>query len=154
MDHFDRVKVLIYEDFFQNVKDSLNSVLDFLGVEPVSSEHGLRKINISGRPKNWASEAALDLIYKPNALKSLLKPFLPRRSRRALKYRAKQKLLRPARMPRDMRRRLREEYQGEVEELERLLGRSLSHWCQADGECGKARYYDDMSGLLFRRPFL
>ncbi len=136
LENFNQVKVLIFEEFFRQASDYLTSVFDFLGVEPVTWDAGRQKINISGRPKNRASEAVLGLVYQPNALKALVKPFLPRRSRRSIKYRLKRKLLRPERMPQDLSLRLWAEYREEVEALERLLGRSLSLWFPEDGKEG------------------
>jgi hypothetical protein len=129
---FDNVLVIIFEEFFPWVQANIQGVFDFLGVSPGERRMKRRQANVSGIPRGKVGEAALDLVYQPNALKSLAKSVLPRRVRNPVKYRIKGAVLKQMPLASNLKERLLEESREDVSELERLLGRDLSLWFEED----------------------
>ncbi|MGB2907047.1 MAG: sulfotransferase domain-containing protein [Candidatus Aminicenantaceae bacterium] len=132
LDRFDKVQVIIFEEFFPRVGENILSVFDFLGVSQGEKRVARRKDNVSGLPRGKMGEAALDLVYRPNALKSAVKLFLPRRLRSPAKYRIKSAFLKRTTLNPDLRQRLLEGCRADIVQLERLLGRDLSLWFKKD----------------------
>ena len=132
LERFDKVFVIIFEEFFQRVEENIQSVFGFLGVPPGDGRVARRKDNVSGEPRGKFGAAVLDLVYTQNTLKSLTKALLPRRIRAPLKYRIKGAVLMRKPLDPDLRRRILEKSRGDISELERLLGRDLSLWHDQD----------------------
>ena len=128
LESFPRVKVFIFEEFFRETERSMDEVYDFLGLEPPQGKHEYRPVNISGLAKGGAASAALDLVYKPNPLKSIVKCFLPLKFRAPLKYHLKKRLLQRVGLSPDLKRGILERQIEDIHSLERLLGRDLSLW--------------------------
>ncbi len=133
LDRFDRVFVLIFEEFFPRVEENILDVFNFIGVPHGDGRIDRRKDNVSGLPKGEIGKMALSLVYRPNPLRSAAKVFLPRRFRAQLKYRIKSASLKHVPLDRGLRQRILEGYREDVMELERLLGRDLSFWFNEKG---------------------
>jgi hypothetical protein len=128
LERFDKVLMIIFEEFFPCIEENILKVFDFLGVASGDRRMIRRQANVSGLPRGKLGEAALGLVYKPNALKSFTKAVLPRRIRTPLKYTIKGALLKHVPLDSHLRQELQEEFREDVAELERLLGRDLSLW--------------------------
>ncbi len=128
LDLFDRVQVIIFEEFFPRVDENIRSIFDFLDVPAPEGRVIPRRVNVSGRPRGKMGEAALDLVFTPNALKSVAKAFLPRAIRAPLKYRIKDMFQKREPLDRDLRQRVLEGYREDISRLECLLGKDLSLW--------------------------
>ena len=128
LEYFPKVKVFVFEEFFADPRKNLSLLYDFLGVENHIPAGGPVAYNVSGRPKGLVANAALNLVYTPNRLKSVIKHFLPLRLRTQLKYRIKKQCLERQSIPDDIRREILQNVRSDVHSLEDLLGRSLSLW--------------------------
>ncbi|MDQ0191408.1 sulfotransferase family protein [Alicyclobacillus cycloheptanicus] len=121
----ERVKIFLYDDLkdtAQVVKDSL----EFLGLSTdVKIDVGIRH-NVSGVPK---SRAAYEFFAKPNVVKEIIKPFLPKKVSRALGERAKLMTMRQDEtMKPETAQALKAYYREDILHLQELIGRDLSHW--------------------------
>jgi hypothetical protein len=128
LNQFDKVRVAVFEEFFRETGASLSSVYDFLGVRPPVHQVKLNKVNMSGRPKGPVSTSALNLIFRPNLIKTAIKPFFPHRFRAQIKYKLKNALVRREKLDPELRQRLLENYLEDCSKLEQLLNRDLSLW--------------------------
>ncbi len=125
---FDQVQVIIFEEFFQRIDENIISLFDFLGAPTPEGRINHRQVNVSGRPKGKISETILDLVFKPNVLKSFVKLFMPHRIRGPLKHRIKHASLKQEPIDPEQRQRLLEGSRQDTARLENLLGRDLSLW--------------------------
>jgi hypothetical protein len=128
MDSFPQVKIFIFEEFFKKTERNMLEIYNFLGVEPPRGRSEYRPVNISGRARGGAAAVALNLVYKPNPLKSIVKCFLPLKFRTPLKHRLKKRFLQRVRLSPELRRRILENQMEDIFSLERLLARDLSLW--------------------------
>ncbi len=133
-DTFDRhqIRVYLYEDFFSdNVIDNVQEVFRFLGVDETFVPD-IKKHNVSRIPKKTAY---FKFITKPNPMKSILKPFLPKKWRRRIQIHLKkmylkkeQHTIKPKLDP-AVRRQLTEEYyKDDILKLQELIQRDISKW--------------------------
>ncbi|MFW6058697.1 MAG: sulfotransferase domain-containing protein [Phycisphaeraceae bacterium] len=121
------LKLYLYEDLKINLPGLLRDLFQFLGVDPSFEPDTTIKYNSSGVPKN----AALNKLTGKNALTRFVKTCTPRLLReplyaRAMKWRNRN--LESRTMRADVRERLLAYYRQDVEALQALLGRDLSHW--------------------------
>lgn len=130
LERFPQVKIFIYEEFFRETEESMLEVYRFLGMEPPRGRGGYRPVNISGRSKGGAASVVLDLVYRPNPLKSVVKRVLPLKYRTRLKHRLKGLFLQRESLSPDLKREIIEGQIDDIRSLERLLGRELSHWTE------------------------
>ncbi len=125
---FEKVQIHIFEDFFRHPETKVPALYDFLTIAPQELTPDLPKANVSGIPRSRVAEAVLDLVYRPNIVKTILRPLLPTTWRRPLKYRLKKHFLQKDPLDPDLRASLGDEYRQDTQQLERLLGRDLSLW--------------------------
>jgi hypothetical protein len=121
-----RVKVLLYEEFFANPQQSLRDVFTFLEVkEDVVINTSLR-YNVVGVPKSQRLYSLLEhSIYNPSLLEKGIKSLVPQRLRRTWVGKASGMLTRPVPMDPRMRVQLKEYFAEDVGKLEDLLHRDL-----------------------------
>jgi hypothetical protein len=106
-------------------------VCEFLGLEPGPAHGEARKLNVSGAPKNRIMGLMGNILYRPGALKSFLKPCLPRRLRADLKNRLSSRIFRPERLDAGLKDRLIEVFRDDIRALADLTGKDLSRWLRA-----------------------
>lgn len=126
-DRFEReqIKIYLHEDFIANPLEIVRDMFQFLEIDPNFVPDLSRKFNRSGIPRNQAWQKFLS---KPNAIKSVLKPFLPLQFRQKLQKDLKEKnLFKPTLSP-DMRQQLKECYREDILKLQELIERDLSNW--------------------------
>jgi len=133
-DKFDRsqIKIYIHEDFFGgNVIDNLQDMFRFLGVDDTFVP-SIKTHNISIIPRQTVF---FKFITQSNPIKSVLKPFLPKKLRQLIKGRLKktyfgkeQNLTRPKLEP-EIRKQITEEYyKDDILKLQELIQQDLSIW--------------------------
>lgn len=132
----DKMHVYLYDDLRENPSGFVQRIFNVLGVDAsfvvdVETQH-----NISGVPKNKLAHRMYAFLRGTNqsTLKSLGKKVLPTSLRIRFKIRAIQQMQesnlgKPPLDP-DVRRDLVSGYQDDVTELQRLLGRDLTHWLE------------------------
>ena len=122
-----RMYFVFTDDMAEDLDAAVNSAADFLGVDRVPVATG--PSNLARTPR---SRAATSLLARASS--SPLKHLAPRRVRALASRtvgtldRANTKSFRPPPLRDDQRRALQEIFLPEIEGLERLVGRDLSHW--------------------------
>lgn len=120
-----QVKVVLYDDFSRDTAATMSELFAFLGVNPNFSIDSSIRYNESGMPK---SRALFNFISKPNALKEIVKPFVPAALRERLGNQAKSMLLEKVQMNPATRASLKEYFASDITQLQTLLERDLSAW--------------------------
>lgn len=129
LENFPRVKVLLFEEMIEDFPAAFLEISRFLGLAPLADTNAERKWrNVAGPPKNAFFGILARLIYKPSALKSLVKEAAPYRARAGLKYRLAETLFQRERLAAEVEKRLTGLYREDILALARLLGRNLDHW--------------------------
>jgi hypothetical protein len=133
--NFPRLKMLFFEEMREDLPRATREVCDFLGVEaPVEVKE--KRLNVSGTPKNKLAGALAGFLYRPYAWKSFFKVLLSYKTRAGLKYGLAEKLFRPERLDRDLRRQLENAYREDILGLAALLKKDLSFWSPSPPEAG------------------
>ena len=126
---FDRsqMRIYLFEDLRDDPRALLKDIFGFLGVDDSFVPDTSGRYNASGIPR---SRTALRLIMRPNRLKTVVKPLLPKRLRHAVKtfVTTSPLSLRKSPLPADARRDLVAGYRDDVLKLQAMLGRDLSAW--------------------------
>jgi hypothetical protein len=131
---FDRVKVFIFEEMIRDAAASRADLVRFLELPTVDDPRGYPRINRSGLPRRGPAGLAARLVFRPNVIKAVAKPFLPVRLRQSWKLRVGQKVFVPQKMDDATRRRLLAYYDEDIRRLETILGRDLKAWRQSRPE--------------------
>jgi hypothetical protein len=127
---YERVHIIIYDDFQRNIAKTYRETLQFLGVAP-DFQADFQIVNPS---KYWRSKALIGFMRNPpSSIRSVVRTMVPFQMRVALgkivnrvntNYRA-----RPPMNP-VLRRHLQQQFVPEVVQLSALLGRDLLHWTE------------------------
>ena len=103
----------------------MQDIFRFLGVDDTFVPDMSVRHNESKLPRSRGLQVFLT---EPRAAKNLLKTFVPARWSRGIGDRLRrQNLTRPT-LSAETRRRLTEVYREDIQELQEMLGRDLSHW--------------------------
>jgi hypothetical protein len=126
----ERVHVIIFDDFIRDTAGAYRDTLQFLRVNP-GFQPEFRKININRRALSRTFQNFLR--NPPQPIRSFVRGITPILWRHqvvdALDRLTSFSITRPP-MELELRRKLQEEFLPEVEQLSKLLGRDLTHWCQ------------------------
>lgn len=127
--HFDRsqFRFYLFEDLKTDPQKLMKDIFQFLGVDDSFVPDMSGRYNSSGIPR---SRMMLRLIMRPNTLKTMMKPLLPRKLRLAVKTfftTSRWSLRRPSMEP-EVRQDLIESYRDDILKLQDFLGRDLSAW--------------------------
>jgi len=129
LENFPQVKVLLFEEMIKDPPAVFSEISRFLGLAPVPDiGSGKKWRNVAGPPKNAFFGLLARFIYKPSALKSLVKEAAPYRARADLKYRMAETLFHRERLPVELEKRLTDLYREDILALARLLGRNFDQW--------------------------
>jgi hypothetical protein len=120
--HPDQIKIYLYEDLTKNSAGMLQDIFRFLEVDDSFSPDVSVKANISGVPRN----NVLYKLFKNNAIKSLLKPFLPK----GIGQMFDQYMLSKPKLSPEVRQLLIDAYREDILKLQDLIQRDLSKWLQ------------------------
>lgn len=126
----ERVHVIIFDDFIRDTAAVYRETLRFLGVAP-DILPGFKQVNPNYRMRIKVVQDFLN--HPPPRLRSLLRATSPEPLRQLLIKGLRR--LNSSREPRsplepELKRRLQAEFLPEVEDLSKLLGRDLTHWCR------------------------
>ncbi len=124
-----QVKVLLYDELFTNLEQTLCDVFTFLGVrENVSIDTSIR-YNVAGIPKSRRLYTLLDnFIARPNLLEKSIKTLLPAQLRAAAANKAMSMLLHSVPMQPQTHTQLKEDFAEDVGKLGDMLHRDLHSW--------------------------
>lgn len=120
----EQIKVILFEDLISDTHSVLSDLFSFLGVDPDFKPDDLRHYNRSGVATSRLVEI---IMHNRRALQPFVKRIMPRRFRGYLMDRLYDTLERPA-LTQVERLRLVSVYQEDIEQLEMLIERDLSHW--------------------------
>jgi hypothetical protein len=132
LDTFGRenVHIIIFDDFINDTASVYRDTLRFLDVNP-DFQPEFQKLNID---RHVRSEGIHSFLKRPpKAVRSFVKTVTPFRLRQRvvnvlLSLNTKHEPRPP--LPQKLRSQLQAEFLPEVEQLSKLLGRDLTHWCQ------------------------
>ena len=119
----EQIRVYLYDDFCDNSLGVVRDIFSFLGVTDSFVPNRSKTYNMSQIPKH---KAIHELITKPNLLKSILKPLLPKKLRQHLKANLRQQNMIKPKLSRDIRCKLLEEYRDDILKLQDLIQKNLS----------------------------
>lgn len=127
----ERVKILLHEDFTRSPQDTVNDVLRFLGLEPVSLDVSGR-YNVSGKPR-WPWLQSLYVRFRQSddqgQVKRLARLLSSGRVRQAIRGFYLARNLKATEGPTTEATTLLQDYYSEdVMGLGKLINRDLSHW--------------------------
>jgi hypothetical protein len=138
--HFgcDQIQIVLFDDFTKNTEKVFRETLEFLDLDP-DFETDLQPINSNKKVRNTHLQSFIK--YPPKRMLELGKYLLPipQTWRRALLENTKSYLKqlntqKATRSPLDgaLKAELIEEFTPEIQRLEHLIGRDLSHWYRSD----------------------
>lgn len=122
----EQVKVLLFDDLRQNPQAMMSEIFKFLGIDSEFEPDVTQISNVSGVPQ---SRFLSRILNRDNPLKSSLKAILPRRFRKNV-YRSLQVMNTgdKTQINPQIKAKLREDYRADIERLQSLINRDLSHW--------------------------
>ena len=132
----ERVQIHLHDDLQSNPRNVVRSIARFVGVRddvPISTDH---HHNVAGIPRmRWLH----DMLTWSTPITRLSKFVVPPRILHPTIERIKSLNLGPApRISDESRRRLLNMYHDDIQNLERLIGRDLSHWLAERSPAGRA----------------
>jgi len=130
MEHFDDVKVLLFEDFEQNSDKVVSEVLEFLGLEMIDDLKDVKKRNQSGEMKvKWVKRL---MSNRSNPILNGIRAMLSKKARKRLRNFVKNLLLnynlKKVKMGKSTRNKLVNVYRDDIKQLQELTGKDLSAW--------------------------
>ncbi|HEX6014134.1 MAG TPA: sulfotransferase [Geminicoccaceae bacterium] len=129
-----QIHVLLYEDLCRNPKRVPRNIFRFLGVDTDLVVDVRKRHNVSADPQVPRAAWLYDLVLRPFLLSPHLQSALPERVVARVRPWARSLLLKraqstqPAPLAPDLRAMLTTRFREDVEQLQRLIGRDLSHW--------------------------
>ena len=123
--------IIMEDDFIGNKEQTIHKLLKFIDVKADENIDIYKKSNVSSQPRFIFLR---DLIFKPNIVKRLLKPFIPSQKVRYfilmnILDKINQKPQKVNKLSIEESKEIYEKYyKDEIKELERLLGRDLRSW--------------------------
>ena len=127
----EQVRVYLYEDLKNDPLGVVRSICRFLEVDPSFRPDLSLRMNVSGMPRHRRIH---QFLRAPHPLKDMLKPLVPaERRRRWTNTLRRWNLNRAPSLPIEDRTQLIEWFREDVERLQDMLGRDLSHWLQPTG---------------------
>jgi hypothetical protein len=123
----DRIKVYLYEDLQNDPIYTARDAFRFLDVDDTYVPDTSFKYNVTGIVKNRLLH---EYVHEPNWIKSALRPLLPAKLRKRIRYNLKNRnLVKPPLTP-EMRRQLVGVYREDILKLQELIDRDLSGWLE------------------------
>jgi hypothetical protein len=122
----EQLAVYTYDEFKADPRALLKSIFVFLGIDPDFQPDMSVRHNVSGIPK---SRLLHEVIGRPSRAKDLVKRLLPAGAMRLhAALMSRNLVMSEPKMARETERALREEYRGDILQLESLIKRDLSAW--------------------------
>ena len=121
-----QIKVYLYEDLKNDSLKMLQDIFQFLEVDDRFTPDLSQRVRQSRPiPKNKTLDG---LMNKPNPLKSILKPLIPKVMRRQITTNLKKRNLTKPKLLPSVRQQLVEAYREDILQLQDLIERDLSRW--------------------------
>ena len=122
----EQVKVFLFEDLCEKPKELMKELFEFLEIDSTFDPDVSRRANPSGAPKRmWLSR----LLNRKNPIKQAAKAVLPRQFRKNIYSSLQQSNMGDKTQINPLiKAQLIDDYREDVEQLQSLIGRDLSHW--------------------------
>jgi hypothetical protein len=126
-EHFKReqFRIYLYEDYVEDLVGLMQDIFRFLNVDDSFVPDVSVRHNVSSIPR---SRALQTFLTETRPVKNLVKSFVPERWSRGVGDRLRRHNITKPPLPEKLRRRLIEDYSEDIEELQGMIGRDLSHW--------------------------
>jgi hypothetical protein len=121
----EQLRVYLYEDYVADPVGLMQDIFRFLSVDDSFVPDMSVRHNVSNIPRIRALQTFLT---EPRPAKNLLKSFVPERWSRSVGNRLRRHNVTKPPLPETLRRQLIEVYRDDIDELQGMLGRDLSHW--------------------------
>ncbi len=123
----ENIAVFTFDEFRSSPVAVLQDIFRFLEVDDSFVPDTSLKYNVSGVPQ---SRVLHKFLIRPNRLKDIVRPLLPRSARRSLGALVRRYNItdRKPELPQDIRHYLVKLYRDEILQLESLINKDLSHW--------------------------
>ncbi len=127
---FDReqIRVYIYDDFIARPLDAVQDIFAFIGADPGFVPDMSEKYNVSLVPR---SRQLQDMMMGDSVIRSTLRSLMPAGTRSGIRSFVLQRNSKRMRMSPDMRHELTNTFRNDIELLQDLLNRDLSHWLKS-----------------------
>jgi len=126
-----QIKVILHDDLVSNPRGLLREIFEFLEVDPSFEPDISARPNISGFPKNKKFHAFMyRLFMRPNPFKWLGRRIFSQTLRRKVMVKLREENLERREMSEEVRNKLRTIFREDINRLEQLVGRDLSHWLE------------------------
>ena len=124
---FDReqLRVYLYDDFVARPLEVMQDIFTFVRVDPKFTPDMSEKINVSIMPR---SRRLQDMMMGDNAIRSTVRSFVPAKMRASLRSFVVERNLKRMHLAPKMRAELTNAFRDDIELLQQLLDRDLSHW--------------------------
>lgn len=130
--NFKHVKILIYDDFFKNVKENMADVWDFLDVSPYDGIEYSEKFNV--KKFQWKSSKLQKLFIRPNKMKKVLTSCLPFLKNTKVKNFIRSRLTSKVNIEIESEdiSSLIKFYTNDIKRLSKLLSMDLTYWIETE----------------------
>lgn len=125
IENFEQTKVIVFDDFVEQPQKILSDICEFIGVNPDFEFDTSYKYNVSGDPKN----SVLYKLETSRGMVNFIKKLVPHKTVKFLKKRftGENQMTRQEMNP-ETRKQLIDFFKDDVQRLEKLIQRDLSHW--------------------------
>jgi hypothetical protein len=120
-----QVRVYLYDDFLAHPLNVIQDILGFIGVDPDFVPDMSEKINVSIMPR---SRQLQKMMMGKSVIRSMLRSLAPAETRSRIRSFILGRNRKRMRMDPEIRRELTNAFRDDIELLQRLLDRDLSHW--------------------------
>lgn len=121
----DQLLVLLHNDLTDNPQETVARCYAHIGVDPGFRADASTRYNVSGMPRH---RGLYDFMRKNRAFKRISQRVLPRTLRQATYAKINSLILQKEPLDNALRRQLLNEFRAEIQSLEILIDRDLSHW--------------------------
>jgi len=126
-----QIKVFLYEDLINNQQNLLKNIFDFLNIDSDFIPDSSIRYNISGTHKNVLIHSLSHALFNsPNPIRWLSRKFLPESLRWKMTSWVRDKNIQRHKIPKKTKLELIKLFSDDVNNLEKLINRDLSHWLE------------------------
>ena len=124
-----QICVALYDDLISDPSALLRHIFNFLGVYPDFEPDISSRPNVSGFPKNERLHNFMKRLFlEDNLIKRISQAIVPEKIRRRAMIKLRGANLEKRELPPDIRSQLKDQFRADIEQLQGLIGRDLSHW--------------------------
>jgi len=124
-----QIKVVLYDDLLTDATHLLQSIYKFLEVDDQFEPDTSLRPNVSGFPKNEMFHKLMERLFiDDNLIKRISQVIIPKNMQKLAMVKLRETNLEKRKMPTEIRTYLQELFREDIQILEDLIDRDLSHW--------------------------